>query len=344
MMVEQIKSNTEISVVMPVYNSVHYLEESINSILYQTFKNFELIIVNDGSADGSNNIIKKFGVSDSRIKIIDQENMGAVNARNVGLAHANARYIAVMDSDDIAQPNRLEDTYVHLEENSNCICVGGGIISIGADGTKLGRGDWQPPLVCRSDFSSVPPNVAHLPHSTVLFRKSALKSLSGYRPFFKLAHDLDLLLRLEELGEVHCLPSRLIYYRRHNKGISTKDSELVERFAVMAMLSAIIRRAGILDPVGRVPDREINFRLFDRICDGTVNVEDYIDIMKLKIFQRNIRNGCSINMYQWINLWSKYHFNKNYKKSSTAKDVLYELSKLRLHIPTFSFRAKKKLL
>ena len=92
---------------MPVYNKEKYLNKSIESILNQTYKNFELIIVNDGSTDRSSQICYKFGQEDTRIKIIDIKNKGVSNARNIGLKNARGEYVQFIDADDYIASNML---------------------------------------------------------------------------------------------------------------------------------------------------------------------------------------------------------------------------------------------
>ena len=97
----------KVSIIMPVYNTASFLKEAIESILSQTYSNFEFIIINDGSTDSSKSIIESF--NDPRIKVINNEhNIGIIATRNKGLTYAQGEYIACMDSDDISLPTRIE--------------------------------------------------------------------------------------------------------------------------------------------------------------------------------------------------------------------------------------------
>lgn len=111
-----INQNILISVILPVYNAELYLKEAIESILKQTYKSFELIILNDGSSDNSLNIINSF--KDDRIILIDRENNGLVYTLNEGINMAKSKYIARMDADDISLSDRFEKQIKHMEENS----------------------------------------------------------------------------------------------------------------------------------------------------------------------------------------------------------------------------------
>jgi len=114
--------NPKVSVIMPVYNGEKFLGEAIESVLNQTFKDFELIIVNDGSKDNSLNIIKEYGNKDNRIKIIDQINTGIIGALNNSLKISRGEFIARMDADDISEKERFEKQLNLLEKENAYVC------------------------------------------------------------------------------------------------------------------------------------------------------------------------------------------------------------------------------
>src|SRR5262249_11393927 len=113
-----------VSVVMPVYNTESYLTDSIGSILRQTYLDWELICVDDGSNDGSLGILRRFETKDPRVRVITRPNTGVTRARNDGMAVARGRYIAVMDSDDIALTERLERQVDYMESHPACVGLG----------------------------------------------------------------------------------------------------------------------------------------------------------------------------------------------------------------------------
>lgn len=115
-----------ISVILPVYNGENYIEEAVRSILSQTHKNLELLIVNDGSLDGTAKIISKLQVEDKRIRVIDTPNRGIISALNQGVSLASGFYIARMDADDISLDDRLEKQLAFMKRNSYHL-VGGSI-------------------------------------------------------------------------------------------------------------------------------------------------------------------------------------------------------------------------
>ena len=119
------QNNIKISVIIPCYNAQKYLKECITSDLIQTFKDFELICINDGSLDNTLEILKEFSLKDERVKIIDKINEGAAQARNDGILEAKGKYIMFLDSDDCYAPNALEIAYRNITKDNSEICVFG---------------------------------------------------------------------------------------------------------------------------------------------------------------------------------------------------------------------------
>jgi glycosyltransferase involved in cell wall biosynthesis len=129
-----------VSIVMPVYNSEDVLEETMDSILNQTFKDFEFIIINDGSTDSSLNILKKYVKSDKRIRLINnKKNMGFANSLNVGLKAAKGKYIAISNSDDVSHPRRIGIQFDYLEKHPDIFLIGTSAVYIDKNGKEIRR-------------------------------------------------------------------------------------------------------------------------------------------------------------------------------------------------------------
>jgi glycosyltransferase involved in cell wall biosynthesis len=187
-----------ISVIMPVYNAELYLEEAINSIISQTFKNFEFIIIDDGSSDDSLKIIQKYADRDSRIICISRENKGIIYSLNEGLNISNGQYVARMDADDISYPERLEAQYIFMMESKLDVC-GGDYISINKDGLFVDSHD-----VSKEDFEILLTMASNVPfaHPSVMMRKSFLinnKLIYGVYGY-KNAEDLDMWINMYDAG------------------------------------------------------------------------------------------------------------------------------------------------
>src|SRR6478735_8796496 len=126
----------QVSVVMPVYNGMPYLKEAVESLLTQRFTDFELVIVNDGSKDGSENFIKN--VTDKRVRLVmNEQNLGLIASLNKGITHATGKYIARMDQDDIALPNRLEEQVKFMEAHPEVFVSGTSVNILGTSENKF---------------------------------------------------------------------------------------------------------------------------------------------------------------------------------------------------------------
>lgn len=199
---------------MPVYNAEPYLGKAIHSILKQTFKDFELIIIDDGSVDRSKSIAEEFRRMDNRIQLHSQPNSGIVAALNLGLQVARANVIARMDGDDACLAERFDLQYRFLLTHSSCVAVSSQIITMDSDGEPIGK--VEQPL----DHSSINRQLMSAVsgafiHAAMMARKEPIMRIGGYREQYKTVEDFDLLLRLAEIGELANLPQCLYYYRQH---------------------------------------------------------------------------------------------------------------------------------
>lgn len=198
-----------VSVVMSVYNSELHLESAIQSILNQTFKNFELIIVNDGSTDSSNEIILNFMLKDARVKLIRQENCGLANSLNKAIDVAQGLYIARMDSDDISMPNRIEEQLKFIQEYDFDF-VFSGITLIDFNSNKIC--DYYQPKTINKILNNLEIN-NYIPHPTVFFKKDVVCKLGKYNPKFKTGQDLEFWLRLRDKIRFGFQHDKLLEYR-----------------------------------------------------------------------------------------------------------------------------------
>ncbi len=190
--------NNLISVLLPVYNCDKYLAESIESILNQTYKNFELIIINDGSTDNSLSIIKKYERLDDRIILVSRKNKGLIETLNEGIKLSKGKYIARMDQDDISVNDRLDNQYKYITKNSLDIC-GGNVITIDKFGNEL---KYYKKPSNQNDILLTLINDVPFAHPSVMIKKSfliennLLYGIYGNRN----AEDLDLWLNMYRKG------------------------------------------------------------------------------------------------------------------------------------------------
>lgn len=238
--------NPAVSVVMSVFNGEKYLAEAICSILTQSFRHFELIIIDDGSVDGTASILEDFQNRDPRVQVLQQENRGLVSALNRGCSIATGKYIARMDADDMAMPDRLNLQLQFMEANPSVGVVGGNVEFMNSEGEPLGF---------ISDFPNSNEEIQKallqtcvIWHPTAFFRRSIFLASGGYRTI-KDAEDYDLWLRFAEQSQLANLPTMLLRYRFHKSQISTSNRGRQVLAAVAAQASALARRSGKPDPL-----------------------------------------------------------------------------------------------
>ena len=209
----------DVSVVIPVYNGVRFLSQTIESVLQQTHKNFECILVNDGSTDASSHIIATFLEKDPRIRYIEQKNQGGAAARNTGIEHAQAPFVAMLDQDDICLPQRLEKQLQYLASHPAVTLVGSFIQIIDAHG-KLTQQDYPLPHGAETVTEKLGASCV-LVNPSIMFRRNVVLDIGGYRPQFSLVDDYDLFLRIKEAGYLlDSIPEVLLHYRLHGENHS----------------------------------------------------------------------------------------------------------------------------
>ena len=242
------KSAPKVSVLMSVYNGSRYLQKSIESILNQTFADFEFIIINDCSTDNTEKIIREYSEKDERIILINNsENLGLTKSLNKGLSHAQGEFIARMDYDDITISNRLEKQVEYLRQNPNCVAVGSEILIIDPDGSPIGiKGQ----SVKHEQIEQIllSGRGGAIVHPSVMMSRLALEKVNGYNPEFVLAQDLDLFLRLAEIGVLANLPQVLLKYRQHFNRVTDKRRDIQLNTAF-----EIVNRARVARGLGKLP-------------------------------------------------------------------------------------------
>ncbi len=243
--------NPLVSVILPVYNGERFLPSAIRSILAQTFRDFELVAVDDGSTDDSRELLEGFGRTDSRVRVLSRPNTGIVGALNDGVAVAVGKYLARMDADDVSLPDRLARQVGFLEVHPQCVAVGSDVLYTDPEGLPLIR---HRPAEAHDGIVAqlVEGNGGALVHPTVVFQRVAVEKVGGYRQEYKFIEDLDLFLRLSEIGELANMPDVLLHYRQHFMSINRTcgDRETLRR-KVVAPYRA---RRGLRDLPDAVPD------------------------------------------------------------------------------------------
>jgi len=205
-----------VSVIIATYNRENFLKETIDSVLAQTYKNFELIIIDDGSTDSTKKIVKSY--NDSRIKYFYQKNSGQNSAKNNGLLAAKGKYITILDSDDVILPKKLELQVNALEKNHLSAVVYGGIILIDSNSNEIGKqklkihsGNVLKELL----FTNFLYN-----GSNALFKRECIEKTGLFDESVKRMTDWDLYLRISLYFNFICIQADLLKYRVHNENMS----------------------------------------------------------------------------------------------------------------------------
>ena len=203
-----------VSIIMSIYNDDKYLSESVNSILKQTYSNYEFIIVDDGSTDNSFGLLKIIAGKTDRIFIFKRSHFGLTNSLNFALSKSNGKYIARMDADDISKDVRIEKQVDYLEKNPHIDFLGSNRKYFGNDKFEK-KIDSQLPLenniIKWNLFFSVP-----IIHPALMVRATTLKSQNGYSERYKYAQDYELYTRHSKTSNFHNLSESLLKYRSNN--------------------------------------------------------------------------------------------------------------------------------
>lgn len=238
-----------VSVVMSVFNGGPYLTCAVESITGQSFRDFEFIVIDDGSTDGSGELLEAARAADPRIRLLHQENRGLIASLNRGCGLAQGTYIARMDADDIALPERLDLQVAYLRAHRGVDVLGGAVEFVDALGGPLGfrhypqeDGEIRAQMLDRNCIW----------HPTVLMRRDAFAATGGYREV-PAAEDYDLWLRMASRGQLANLGTVLLKYRVHEAQATVARNLQMTLSALMSRGAAMARRAGQIDPLDSEP-------------------------------------------------------------------------------------------
>jgi len=214
-----------ISVLLPVYNAEKYLAETLDSLLRQTYKEFEIIAINDGSTDSSILVLKEYAARDKRIQVISQKNQGIVATLNRAAELAKGEFLARIDADDLALPRRFELQIKAIKADSSIVLVAGGFDVMNEDGEIL----YHDAVPSQSiDLLNAMRTRNPIAHGSVLIRKEAFDKVNGYNSDCGPTEDYDLWMRLAQIGKIVALPQTIFRWRVNPLGITSTKSELME--------------------------------------------------------------------------------------------------------------------
>lgn len=284
----------KVSAIIPVYNTECFIQEAIESVLSQTYKDIELIIVDDASNDRTGEIARSFG---SRLTCISHSaNMGPSAARNTGIKHALGKYIAFLDADDVWMPDKIKEQMELLENNNDIALVYSNGYTVNSSGSQIGR-----------FFDTIRPKGGFIfkellldnfiVTSSVIVRKDILNEIGGFNERFSLSEDFDLYLRIAEHYKIDFVDAPLLKHRIHSGSLSKKKRKFLLDNAIN--ITGFYRdRIMLSDPrLARKLDKRIaKYMFYIAICslecgDRQNAVGQYLDCIKTGAFDYKVLFG-----------------------------------------------------
>lgn len=237
---------------MSVYNGERFLASAIESILAQTFADFELQILDDGSCDSSREVITAFAARDSRIKPIMRDNRGLVASLNELLVAARAPLVARMDADDLSLPDRFARQVQFLNEHPDHGVVGSRTHDIGEHGEFFPLDTDEHPLTHAELVANIEAGQPLLAHPAVMYRRQVVLDAGGYHAAFRHCEDYDLWLRLAHRTRIANLPERLLHYRHYAGQVSNVHALEQQIGVAISRFAYAERQAGRPDPTAQL--------------------------------------------------------------------------------------------
>ena len=290
----------KVSVIIPTYNSGRYIKEAIDSVLAQTYTNYEIIVVDDGSTDNTSQIVQAYG---DRVHYFYQENQGVAVSRNRGLRESQGEYIAFLDHDDVFFPDKLSEQICCLEQHPEAGIVHSGWQRINYCGEILGKVEpWHyAPVLDLAHWLCWKPVLL----GAMMFRRHWLEKVKGLDSQFKQVCDLDLAWRLTLLGcKTIWLKKLTLYYREHDRNDSLNT--LVQAQEMVAVLDKFFALRGIPEPIRRI---ERSCRYYTMVwCAWRLYITGYLEEMAhylIKAFAYTNKNTTT-TIFDWIESFQKY--------------------------------------
>lgn len=256
-----------ISVAMSVYNGERFLAEAIDSVLAQTFTDFEFLLLDDGSSDSTPSIVRAYAARDNRIRPIIRENRGLIASLNQLVEEARAPIVARMDGDDICHPERFEQQYAFLKDHLDYGVIGSWSEDIDEDGRPLLIKGTGHPLDHEAFLATIGTGGQLICHPAAMFRRDVVLGVGGYHAAFRHCEDFDLWLRLASVTRLGNLPERLIRYRHSSGQVSSRHATEQQIGAAVSLFAYQERAAGRPDPTApleRLPPIDELDALFGR--------------------------------------------------------------------------------
>jgi glycosyltransferase involved in cell wall biosynthesis len=222
-----------VSVVMPVYNAGEYLHQAIESVLAQTLQDFELICIDDGSTDGSLEVLQAYASRDARILVLQNErNLGEPATRNTGMSVARGEYIAIQDADDVSLPQRLERQVEFLQATPSISVLGAAMLVVDEHGVASRHWPaFETDVILRCLLLVMNP----LAHPSVVLRRRVIQEIGGYQESLTAAVDYELWVRAASVCKFANMPEVLVRYRQHSMQATYQNIALRSKRAEISL-------------------------------------------------------------------------------------------------------------
>jgi glycosyltransferase involved in cell wall biosynthesis len=323
-----LNSTPMISVLIPIFNGEKYLNHSLESIVNQTFIDFEVLLIDDGSTDGSMSILNEFAHHDKRVRIISKTNSGLTDTLNRGLLECRGKWIARMDQDDIASPKRLEQQVRKIESDEAIVLVGSDFVTLDEQTRKTKR--YKIPSTHEQMVKRLERLRGFFPHSSALIHAETIRRIGGYDPLALFNEDWDLWLRLSECGKIGSVSEPLVIIRKHPLQM-TQNSGLImpQGEAFISSTVHLLKRQSTATSVKFDLDRE-QIRNLVQVTKG------YKRFCRIVLLQHSIRSTMP-NRCRWMTVfWTiirldeiVYLFSYRFRGTSgpklTARKLLKEI-------------------
>lgn len=239
-----------LSVVMSVHNDAPFVERAVTSILGQSWRAFEFIVINDGSTDGSTEILRRLAAGDARVRLIEQENRGLVASLNRGVAVSKGTLIARMDGDDESLPDRFERQLAWLDAHPDYGVIGSQAVTIDHHDAFVELNDRYPRTF--DQFMAALESHRLISHPTTIIDRALFERVGGYRPIYRHCEDYDLWLRLAQVTKLGSVDDVLLRYRVNPGQVTVHHALEVAIGAAVAWEAYLQRLAGRPDPTARL--------------------------------------------------------------------------------------------
>ena len=273
----------KISIILSVFNSSFWIDKAIQNLLEQDFEDCEILIVNDGSIDDTENRIQKYAHLNPKINYLFKQHSGLTDSLNFALERANGEWIARIDVDDYSLKDRLSKQLEHAERKDNLVLIGSNF--------TLRK---QDSIIYRSNLPDNNKKLLYrlrnmrgfFPHSSAFFKKEKALSVGGYRKAFKKSQDHDLWLRLSEIGEIGCHQEALVEINEHEKRISnSKQGWNQHVYALTATSAYYLRQKGV-----KILEKKINNCDIDDILEQANKYLEKNSFFRIEFLKKSIKN------------------------------------------------------